>query len=48
MGNAFRLSYPELWEGIAPYFDKARETGVGVDYSPATALIVERKGWREE
>ena len=48
MGTAFPEGYPDLWQGIKPYFDKARETGVGVEYSPAQALIVQRAGYREE
>ncbi|PVI06794.1 autoinducer 2 sensor kinase/phosphatase luxQ [Periconia macrospinosa] len=48
MGAEFPVGYPDLWDGIKPYFDKARETGTGVEYSPAQALIVERGGYREE
>lgn len=48
MGSTFPDGYPDLWEGIKPYFDRARETGMGVDYSPAVPLMVERRGWREE
>ncbi|KAJ4292519.1 hypothetical protein N0V90_009182 [Kalmusia sp. IMI 367209] len=48
MGSAFQDCYPDLWPSIKPYFDKARDTGMGLDYSPEDALIVERRGWREE
>lgn len=48
MGSTFTDGYPDLWPSIKPIFDKCRDTGVGVDYSPEEALIVERKGWREE
>ncbi|KAF2707300.1 hypothetical protein K504DRAFT_384535 [Pleomassaria siparia CBS 279.74] len=48
MGSTFDESYPDLWPGIAPYFDKARSTGRGVDYSASVCLMVERAGWREE
>lgn len=48
MGGCFVDSYPDLWEGIRPYFDRTRRTGRGVDYSPAQSLMVERRGWREE
>ena len=48
MGAAFSDGFPDLLDGIKPYFDKARETGRGVDYSSAQALVVERRGWREE
>ncbi|KAF1973670.1 putative histidine kinase HHK15p [Bimuria novae-zelandiae CBS 107.79] len=48
MGSEFIEGYPELWSGIKPIFDQCRDTGVGVDYSPEHATIVERKGWREE
>lgn len=48
MGSKFQTGYPDLWEGIKTYFDQARETGIGVNYSSSVPLIVERKGWREE
>jgi hypothetical protein len=48
MGATFSEGYPDLWESIKPYFDQARETGRGVEYSSAQALMVERRGWREE
>lgn len=48
MGRSFVDCYPDLWPSIKPFFDKCRHGGVGLDYSPEQALIVERKGWREE
>ncbi|KAF2799727.1 hypothetical protein K505DRAFT_356319 [Melanomma pulvis-pyrius CBS 109.77] len=48
MGRTFREGYPDLWPGIASYFDEARRTGRGVDYSASMSLLVERRGWREE
>ncbi|KAF1851401.1 putative histidine kinase-like protein M3YPp [Cucurbitaria berberidis CBS 394.84] len=48
MGSTFKEGYPDLVSGIQPYFEQARDTGVGVNYSSAASLIVERKGWREE
>lgn len=48
MASSFWDCYPELWPSIKPLFDKCRDHGVGLDYSPEHAVIVERKGWREE
>jgi hypothetical protein len=48
MAASFWDGYPDLWPSIKPFFDRCRESGVGRDYSPEHALIVERKGWREE
>ncbi|KAL1612148.1 hypothetical protein SLS60_000371 [Paraconiothyrium brasiliense] len=48
MGSSFWVCYPEIWPNIKPFFDKCRDSGMGVDYSPEQALMVERKGWREE
>ncbi|KAH7138609.1 putative histidine kinase HHK15p [Dendryphion nanum] len=48
MGSPFQQGYPDLWGGIKLYFDKAQQTGRGVDYSSAAALMVERGGWKEE
>ncbi|KAF2450845.1 hypothetical protein P171DRAFT_349353 [Karstenula rhodostoma CBS 690.94] len=48
MASSFQDCYPELWPSIKPFFDKCRDSGVGLDYSPELALMVERKGWREE
>ncbi|CAI6339401.1 unnamed protein product [Periconia digitata] len=48
MGSAFIDGYPDLWDGIKPFFDTARTSGVGVEYSPDSPLIVERHGYREE
>ena len=48
MGSTFQEGYPELWPGIKAYFEQAKKTGTGVNYSSAASLVVERKGWREE
>lgn len=48
MGATFIEGYPDIWEDIQPFFDQARATGMGVDYSSTVPLLVERKGWREE
>ncbi|KAL5381608.1 hypothetical protein DPSP01_007056 [Paraphaeosphaeria sporulosa] len=48
MASSFWDCYPELWPTIKPFFDRCRDAGVGLDYSPEHALIVERKGWPEE
>ncbi|KAJ4357153.1 uncharacterized protein N0V89_001728 [Didymosphaeria variabile] len=48
MASSFWDCYPDLWPSIKPFFDKCRDSGVGLDYSPEHALMVERKGWREE
>lgn len=48
MGSTFQQGYPELWEGIKPFFEQCRTTAAGVNYSSASPLLVERKGWREE
>ncbi|KAF2470863.1 uncharacterized protein BDR25DRAFT_342712 [Lindgomyces ingoldianus] len=48
MGSTFINAYPDLWDGIQPFFDRARATGVASDHSAASALMVERLGWREE
>ncbi|KAF1993866.1 hypothetical protein P154DRAFT_48528 [Amniculicola lignicola CBS 123094] len=48
MGATFVTGYPDLYTGIRPFFDQCRDAGVGVNYSSAMSLIVERHGWREE
>lgn len=49
MGATFAEGYPDLLEnGIRAYFESASDLGRGLDYSPADALMVERRGWREE
>jgi hypothetical protein len=48
MASSFWDCYPDLWPSIKPIFDRCRDSGVGLDYSPEHALIVERNGWREE
>jgi len=48
MGSTFQQGYPELWSGIQPFFEQCKTTAVGVNYSSAARLLVERKGWREE
>lgn len=48
MGDTFQAVFPDLWSQMKPYFDRARETGVGSDYSTSMPLMVERLGWREE
>ncbi|KAH6642955.1 hypothetical protein C7974DRAFT_302678 [Boeremia exigua] len=48
MGSTFQQGYPDLWSGIEPIFERCRMTAAGVNYSSATSLLVERKGWREE
>ncbi|KAJ4988866.1 hsp90-like protein [Stagonosporopsis vannaccii] len=48
MGSTFQQGYPELWSGIEPFFERCRTTAAGVNYSSASSVLVERKGWREE
>ena len=48
MGSTFMEGYPDLWPSISVYFEEAMRTGSGQNYSSATPLIVERKGWQEE
>ncbi|KAF2106850.1 hypothetical protein BDV96DRAFT_654410 [Lophiotrema nucula] len=48
MGSTFVENYPELWNGISGFFDQVRKTGQGIEHSAASALMVERWGWREE
>ncbi|KAF1832600.1 hypothetical protein BDW02DRAFT_421108 [Decorospora gaudefroyi] len=48
MGSIFQDGYPDLWPSISAYFDKAKRTGTGVNYSSATSTVVERNGYREE
>jgi hypothetical protein len=48
MGSVFQEGYPDLWPSISQYFIQAKRTGTGVNYSSATATIVERKGYKEE
>lgn len=48
MGSTFQKGFPELWNSIEPIFEQCKVTAAGVNYSSATSLIVERKGWREE
>lgn len=48
MGSIFQNHYPELWPTIRDYFQQAKRTRAGVNYSSAIPLVVERKGWPEE
>jgi len=48
MGSLFQDGYPDLWPSIRAYFDQAKNTGTGINYSSATSTLVERKGYREE
>ncbi|RMZ67390.1 autoinducer 2 sensor kinase phosphatase luxQ [Pyrenophora seminiperda CCB06] len=48
MGSLFQDGYPDLWPSLRAYFDQAKSTGTGVNYSSAMSTIVERKGYREE
>lgn len=48
MGQTFQAGYPDLWPSIKGYFEEARRTGAGVNYSSDRPLTVERKGWKEE
>jgi hypothetical protein len=48
MGSTFQAGYPDLYDGIKTYFEKALETGIGINYSSSAPLVVERRGWREE
>ncbi|KAF1937639.1 hypothetical protein EJ02DRAFT_458538 [Clathrospora elynae] len=48
MGSLFQEGYPDLWPVFKAYFEQCKKTGVGINYSSPTPLIVERNGWREE
>lgn len=48
MGSIFQDSYPDLWPTIRPYFEQAKRTGLGINYSADCSTIVERNGYREE
>lgn len=48
MGSIFQDGYPELWSVISPYFEQAKRTGAGVNYSSDFSTLVERHGYREE
>ena len=48
MGATFMEGYPDLWSSICTYFEEAKTTGIGQNYSSAHPLIVERKGYKEE
>ncbi|KAF2736302.1 hypothetical protein EJ04DRAFT_562548 [Polyplosphaeria fusca] len=48
MGSTFVHVYPELLADIQPVFDSIMKTGVGMEHSAASALMVERRGWLEE
>jgi hypothetical protein len=48
MGSIFQEGYPDLWLSIRQYFEQAKSTGTGVNYSSAVSTVVERNGYREE
>ncbi|KAJ5055634.1 Pyoverdine/dityrosine biosynthesis protein-domain-containing protein [Bipolaris maydis] len=48
MGSLFQEGYPELWPSVSAYFEQAKSTGIGVNYSSAHSTFVDRKGYREE
>lgn len=48
MGSNFLEGYPNLWPSMKSYFEEAYSTRKGQKYLSAAALILERKGWREE
>jgi hypothetical protein len=48
MGATFQEGYPDLWPSIRQYFEQAKRTGEGVNYSSAASTLVERNGYREE
>jgi hypothetical protein len=48
MGRNFQEGYPDLWPSISKYFEQAKRTGAGVNYSSAVCTVVERSGRREE
>ena len=48
MGSIFQDGYPELWPSISLYFERAKTTGFGINYSADYSTLVERHGYREE